>query len=100
MPIGGAGTLSPAEAQKLAVNLEAKLVIPILYDDKSLKQFLKEAGEEKSEPIEKLTIKPRELVGKEGDVVVIRSEVRRVGQECVSTCRSRWSPYHKKKKKK
>src|SRR3546814_6982240 len=23
-----------------------------------------------------------------------RSEERRVGQECVSTCRSRWSPYH------
>src|SRR3546814_12339958 len=27
-----------------------------------------------------------------------RSEERRVGQECVSTCRSRWSPYHSKKK--
>src|SRR3546814_13279034 len=26
-----------------------------------------------------------------------RSEERRVGQECVSTCRSRWSPYHQKK---
>src|SRR3546814_9406245 len=25
---------------------------------------------------------------------VIRSEERRVGKECVSTCRSRWSPYH------
>src|SRR3546814_378487 len=27
-----------------------------------------------------------------------RSEERRGGKECVSTCRSRWSPYHKKKK--
>src|SRR3546814_11132698 len=27
-----------------------------------------------------------------------RSEERRVGKECVSTCRSRWSAYHKKKK--
>src|SRR3546814_14503189 len=26
-----------------------------------------------------------------------RSEERRVGKECVSTCRSRWSPYHSKK---
>src|SRR3546814_14323340 len=26
--------------------------------------------------------------------VWIRSEERRVGKECVSTCRSRWSPYH------
>src|SRR3546814_13905199 len=32
--------------------------------------------------------------------VGLRSEERRVGKECVSTCRSRWSPYHKKKKKK
>src|SRR3546814_15875848 len=28
----------------------------------------------------------------------LRSEERRVGKECVSTCRSRWSPYHEKKK--
>src|SRR3546814_19357095 len=27
-----------------------------------------------------------------------RSEARRVGKECVSTCRSRWSPYHKQNK--
>src|SRR3546814_941743 len=27
-------------------------------------------------------------------VVAVRSEERRVGKECVSTCRSRWSPYH------
>src|SRR3546814_11433720 len=27
-------------------------------------------------------------------VALIRSEERRVGKECVSTCRSRWSPYH------
>src|SRR3546814_18338455 len=26
--------------------------------------------------------------------VALRSEERRVGKECVSTCRSRWSPYH------
>src|SRR3546814_17181889 len=26
--------------------------------------------------------------------VAVRSEERRVGKECVSTCRSRWSPYH------
>src|SRR3546814_20016412 len=26
--------------------------------------------------------------------ILSRSEERRVGKECVSTCRSRWSPYH------
>src|SRR3546814_12673897 len=30
---------------------------------------------------------------------LMRSEERRVGKECVSTCRSRWSPYHYKKNK-
>src|SRR3546814_5289882 len=28
------------------------------------------------------------------EFAVTRSEERRVGKECVSTCRSRWSPYH------
>src|SRR3546814_11869650 len=36
--------------------------------------------------------------GREGATPVVtarnRSEERRVGKECVSTCRSRWSPYH------
>src|SRR3546814_17172549 len=32
-------------------------------------------------------------------VCVTRSEARRVGKECVRTGRSRWSAYHKKKKK-
>src|SRR3546814_14501017 len=31
-------------------------------------------------------------------IAIVRSEERRVGKECVSTCRSRWSPYHEKKK--
>src|SRR3546814_20360912 len=30
--------------------------------------------------------------------IELRSEARRVGKEWVSTCRSRWSPYHAKKK--
>src|SRR3546814_5383288 len=29
-----------------------------------------------------------------GLTALTRSEERRVGKECVSTCRSRWSPYH------
>src|SRR3546814_20670092 len=30
---------------------------------------------------------------KQRKIQVVRSEERRVGKECVSTCRSRWSPY-------
>src|SRR3546814_11100349 len=33
------------------------------------------------------------------DQHLVRSEERRVGKECVSTCRSGWSPFHSKKKK-
>ena len=32
--------------------------------------------------------------GREALAVAARSEERRVGKECVTTCRSRWSPYH------
>src|SRR3546814_11316458 len=34
------------------------------------------------------------LPGEYGFGWLLRSEARRVGKECVSTCRSRWSPYH------
>src|SRR3546814_13734933 len=32
-----------------------------------------------------------------GELRATRSEARRVGKDCVSTCTSRWWPYHKKK---
>src|SRR3546814_14981896 len=31
-------------------------------------------------------------------IFAVRSEERRVGKECVSTCKSRWWPYHEKNK--
>src|SRR3546814_20982588 len=34
------------------------------------------------------------IMGLYGAGMLVRSEARRVGKECVSTCRSRWSPYH------
>src|SRR3546814_11553625 len=44
-------------------------------------------------PTIQLASKISELLG--GNLShVLRSEERRVGKECVSTCRSRWSPYH------
>src|SRR3546814_12131353 len=39
---------------------------------------------------------PRALEHAAHRVCATRSEERRVGKECVSTCRSRWSPYHSK----
>src|SRR3546814_12975580 len=38
--------------------------------------------------------------GPDRGLSITRSEERRVGKECVSTCRSRWSPYHYKNKQK
>src|SRR3546814_4799057 len=37
---------------------------------------------------------PRSATVSAGNDAAHRSEERRVGKECVSTCRSRWSPYH------
>src|SRR3546814_12583556 len=44
-----------------------------------------------------LNRRARQEIARSGTDLVgtfIRSEERRVGKECVSTCRSRWSPYH------
>ncbi len=71
VPVGGNGVLSPSEAAKVAVKLGPKLVIPMHYDAASLKSFLKESGEEKVVPVDKLTLKKKDLEGKEGDVVVL-----------------------------
>ena len=43
----------------------------------------------KANPKEMLPIIDKPLIQ-----YAVRSEERRVGKECVSTCRSRWSPYH------
>ena len=34
------------------------------------------------------------IAGTNGKEVIVRSEERRVGKECLRLCRSRWSPYH------
>src|SRR3546814_13612669 len=47
---------------------------------------------------QRLAWQRRNVLAGEGDDASVgqrlRSEERRVGKECVSTCRSRWSPYH------
>jgi L-ascorbate metabolism protein UlaG (beta-lactamase superfamily) len=67
--------LNPDEAAKLATSLEAKIVIPMHYDLPSAKTalnvFLKEYGEEKIAPVEKLTLKKKDLEGKDGEVIIL-----------------------------
>ncbi len=72
VPVGGKGLLEPKSAAKLASSLEPKLIIPMDYDGATLKAFLKELGDEKAEVAEKLTLKRKDLDGKEGEVVVLK----------------------------
>ncbi len=72
IPIGDKGLLDAKQAAKLASSLEPKMIIPMDYDATSLKSFLKEIGEEKAEVVDKLTLKRKELEGKEGEVVVLK----------------------------
>jgi hypothetical protein len=71
--VGNSDLLSPSEAYKLAVSLEPKIIIPMEYDQATLKSFLKEGGQEKVSPVEKLTIKSKELIGHEAEIVVLSS---------------------------
>ncbi|MCX6701760.1 MAG: MBL fold metallo-hydrolase [Candidatus Zambryskibacteria bacterium] len=75
VPIGGEGVLDPAVAHKLAVQFEPKIIIPSHYGEvgitNSLKMFLKEAGEEGVKPVDKLTIKKKDLEGKEGEIIIL-----------------------------
>ena len=75
LPVGGDGVLDHATANKLAVQLEPKAIIPMHYGDlgakDGLKSFLKEAGAEDVKPIDKLTVKKKDLEGKEGEIIVL-----------------------------
>ena len=74
VPIGGEGVLAPADAYSLAVSLEPRIIIPMHWDDpKMLQTFLKEGGVEGLKPLDKLTIKQKDLAEKEGEIIVLAS---------------------------
>lgn len=73
VPIGGGDVLEVPQATKLAVKLEAKLIIPVHYDGTALKAFLKEEGAEDLKPVDKLTIRKKEVLAMEGEVVVLKA---------------------------
>lgn len=81
LPIGDKGVLDYDKAYALAVQLEPRAIIPMHYpsspgqagelgDKDALKAFLKEAGED-VKPVEKLTVKKKDLDGKEGEIIVL-----------------------------
>lgn len=78
IPVGGKSSketdvLDVKDSVKFASSLEPKMIIPMDYDEATLKAFLKEIGEEKAEVVDKLTLKRKDLEGKESEVVVLKS---------------------------
>src|SRR3546814_14823069 len=51
-------------------------------------------GSRRTSWIRRQLIRLRRKMSRQSHAPFLRSEERRVGKECVSTCRSRWSPYH------
>lgn len=75
VPIGDESVLDASKAEKLSVEIEPKIIVPMHYGDVgvsgALKKYLKEAGDENVKAIDKLTIKKKDLEGKTGDTIVL-----------------------------
>jgi L-ascorbate metabolism protein UlaG (beta-lactamase superfamily) len=74
VPVGGDGVLTPAKAHELAVSLEPKIIIPMHWSGigqpKALETFLKASGNG-SDTVDKLTLKKKDLVGRDGSIIVV-----------------------------
>lgn len=77
IPIAGGPTLLSKDAAKLAASLEPKVIIPIMFEngegELALKTFAKEIGGNTDNRIDKLTIKRRDIDGKEDEVIIIQA---------------------------
>ncbi len=67
----GGELLAPHQAYQLALSLNPHLIVPVHYTPETLKQFLKEAGEEKIKTLDKLIVRGKELTENEAAVVVL-----------------------------
>jgi L-ascorbate metabolism protein UlaG (beta-lactamase superfamily) len=73
VPIGGGDVIDVPAASKLATKLEARCIIPMHGNDTAIKAFLKEEGAESVKPVEKLTVKKKDLLEMESEIVIIKS---------------------------
>lgn len=71
IPIGGGDVLDVSAASKLATKLEAHVIIPMHYDATSLSAFQKEEGGQNGKPQEKLTVRKKDVLMMESDVIVL-----------------------------
>ncbi len=74
VPVGGDGVLDAGQAAKLTTMLEPRIIIPMHWSGmgspKSLEAYLKEEGSA-GEKMDKLTIKKKDALDKDGDIMVI-----------------------------
>ena len=86
VPVGGDGVLTSAKAHEIAVSLEPKIIVPMHWSlpaqtggigqPKALEAFLKASGLSAqagngSEKIDKLTLKKKDLLGKDGSILIL-----------------------------
>src|SRR3546814_20196612 len=76
--------LPKIEAFRLRGGADREMTIPELFV----------AGKDSSQPEQTRLESRANFHFRIVEVMSMRSEERRVGKECVSPCRSRWSPYH------
>ncbi len=69
----GETVMDPQKAAKIAAQIEPKMVIPMHYyrDKKMLKKFIDEFGNGAAKPIEKLTVKKRDLEEKRAELAIL-----------------------------
>lgn len=79
VPVGGIYTVNGEEAADIINQIEPKIVIPMHYKIPGLtikldgvEEFLKEMGSSKVQPVEKLTIKKKELPEEETQIIVMK----------------------------
>lgn len=72
MPILGS-SMDPQKAAEISAQTEAKVIIPMHYhkDKKALKKFLDEFGNGDNKPVEKLTLKRKDIIDKKGEVIIL-----------------------------
>jgi hypothetical protein len=77
VPIAGGPVLSPKDAAKLATSFEPKIVIPVMTEGKegeeALKAFAKEIGGSIDSRVDKLTLKRKDIEGKEDKVIILQA---------------------------
>src|SRR3546814_13724145 len=94
LPISGAGPVAQAQsAPTIGQPLEAGVLDALRGGESVAVVSVKDDGEVSGNHAENITSGPNAIDGG-AFANTARSEERRVGKECVSTGRSRWSPYH------